>query len=66
MISLFIDTSLVNVSISVIKDGEILSLIEKSIPRYIKRFFIYNIGVNAYFSFVYDNYNEFRNNINQF
>ena len=33
MISLFIDTSLVNVSISVIKDGEILSLIEKNIPN---------------------------------
>lgn len=33
MISLFIDTSLVNVSISIIKDGKILSLIEKSIPN---------------------------------
>ena len=33
MISLFIDTSLVNVSISIIKDGKILSLIEKEIPN---------------------------------
>ena len=33
MISLFIDTSLVNVSISIIKDNKILSLIEKSIPN---------------------------------
>ena len=33
MISLFIDTSLINVSISIIKDGKILSLIEKEIPN---------------------------------
>ena len=33
MISLFIDTSLVNVSISIIKDGKILSLISKEIPN---------------------------------
>ena len=33
MISLFIDTSLVNVSISVLKDGKILSLIQKEIPN---------------------------------
>ena len=33
MISLFIDTSLVNVSISIIKDGKILSLIKKEIPN---------------------------------
>ncbi|MBQ8219046.1 MAG: tRNA (adenosine(37)-N6)-threonylcarbamoyltransferase complex dimerization subunit type 1 TsaB [Bacilli bacterium] len=33
MISLFIDTSLSNVSISVIKDNEILSLIRKDIPN---------------------------------
>ena len=33
MISLFIDTSLVNVSISVIKDGKILSLIERETPN---------------------------------
>ena len=33
MISLFIDTSLVNVSISVIKDNKILSLIQKEIPN---------------------------------
>ena len=33
MISLFIDTSLINVSISIIKDCKILSLIEKEIPN---------------------------------
>ena len=33
MISLFIDTSLVNVSISIVKDNQILSLIQKSIPN---------------------------------
>ena len=33
MISLFIDTSLINVSISIIKDGKILSIIEKEIPN---------------------------------
>ena len=33
MISLFIDTSLTNVSISVLKDGKILSLISKEIPN---------------------------------
>ena len=33
MISLFIDTSLVNVSISVLKDDKILSLIQKEIPN---------------------------------
>ena len=33
MISLFIDTSLVNVSISIIKDSKILSLIQKEIPN---------------------------------
>ena len=33
MISLFIDTSTTNVSISLIKDGKILSLIEKDIPN---------------------------------
>ena len=33
MISLFIDTSLVNVSISVLKDNKILSLIQKEIPN---------------------------------
>ena len=33
MISLFIDTSMANVSISVVKDGKILSLIEKNIPN---------------------------------
>ena len=33
MISLFIDTSLLNVSISVVKDGHTLSLISKSIPN---------------------------------
>jgi tRNA threonylcarbamoyl adenosine modification protein YeaZ len=33
MISLFIDTSLVNVSISIIKDGKILSIIQKEIPN---------------------------------
>ena len=33
MISLFIDTSLINVSISIIKDNKILSLIEKDIPN---------------------------------
>lgn len=33
MISLFIDTSLVSVSISVVKDNKILSLIQKDIPN---------------------------------
>lgn len=33
MISIFIDTSLSNVSISIIKDNKILSLIEKNIPN---------------------------------
>jgi universal bacterial protein yeaZ len=33
MISLFIDTSLLNVSISVVKDGHTLSLISKSVPN---------------------------------
>ena len=33
MISLFIDTSMANVSISVVKDGKMLSLIEKNIPN---------------------------------
>lgn len=33
MISLFIDTSMTNVSISVVKDNKILSLIEKDIPN---------------------------------
>ena len=33
MISLFIDTSLVNVSISVLKDDKILSLIQREIPN---------------------------------
>lgn len=33
MISLFIDTSLVNVSISIIKDDKILSLIQEEIPN---------------------------------
>lgn len=33
MISLFIDTSLVNVSISIVKDGKILSLIQREIPN---------------------------------
>lgn len=33
MISLFIDTSLVNVSISIVKDNKLLSLIQKSIPN---------------------------------
>ncbi len=33
MISLFIDTSFVNVSISIIKDNKILSLIQKEIPN---------------------------------
>jgi len=33
MISLFIDTSLVNVSISVLRDDKILSLIQKEIPN---------------------------------
>ncbi len=33
MISLFIDTSLVNVSISIVKDNKILSLIQKDIPN---------------------------------
>jgi len=33
MISLFIDTSLINVSISIIKDDKILSLIEKEVPN---------------------------------
>lgn len=33
MISLFIDTSLVNVSISIIKDNKILSIIQKDIPN---------------------------------
>ena len=33
MISLFIDTSLVNVSISIIKDGKILSLVSREIPN---------------------------------
>lgn len=33
MISLFIDTSMANVSISVVKDNKILSLIEKDIPN---------------------------------
>ena len=33
MISLFIDTSLVNVSISIVKDNQILSLIQKNIPN---------------------------------
>ena len=33
MISLFIDTSLVNVSISILKDGKVLSLIQKEIPN---------------------------------
>ena len=33
MISLFIDTSLINVSISVLKDDKILSLIQKEIPN---------------------------------
>lgn len=33
MITLFIDTSLVNVSISVLKDDKILSLIQKEIPN---------------------------------
>ena len=33
MTSLFIDTSLVSVSISIVKDGEVLSLIQKDIPN---------------------------------
>ena len=33
MISLFIDTSLVNVSISIVKDNEILAIIQKDIPN---------------------------------
>jgi len=33
MISLFIDTSLVNVSISIVKDSKVLSLIQKEIPN---------------------------------
>ena len=33
MISLFIDTSLANVSISILKDGQILSLIQNEIPN---------------------------------
>ena len=33
MISLFIDTSLANVSISIVKDNKILSLIQKEIPN---------------------------------
>ena len=33
MISLFIDTSLVNVSISIVKDNKILSIIQKEIPN---------------------------------
>ena len=33
MISLFIDTSLSNVSISIVKDNKILSLIQKGIPN---------------------------------
>lgn len=33
MISLFIDTSLVNVSISIVKDNRILSIIQKDIPN---------------------------------
>lgn len=33
MISLFIDTSLVNVSISIVKDNKILSIIQKDIPN---------------------------------
>ncbi len=33
MISLFIDTSLANVSISLLKDGKVLSLISKEIPN---------------------------------
>lgn len=33
MICLFIDTSLVNVSISIVKDGKILAIIQKDIPN---------------------------------
>ena len=33
MISLFIDTSMVNVSISIVKDNEILSIIQEDIPN---------------------------------
>ena len=33
MISLFIDTSMVNVSISVVKDNKILSIIREDIPN---------------------------------
>lgn len=33
MISLFIDTSLVNVSISIVKDNKVLSLIQRDIPN---------------------------------
>ena len=33
MISLFIDTSMTNVSISIVKDGKILSIIQKDIPN---------------------------------
>ena len=33
MISLFIDTSMVNVSISIVKDGKILSIIQEDIPN---------------------------------
>ena len=33
MISLFIDTSMVNVSISVVKDGKIMSIIQENIPN---------------------------------
>ena len=33
MISLFIDTSMVNVSISIVKDGKILSIIQEEIPN---------------------------------
>ena len=33
MISLFIDTSMANVSISIVRDGKILSIVQEDIPN---------------------------------